>query len=88
MLIEEPPSNAGGVKLIVACALPAVATPIIGASGTVLGVTLTLADGALVPMALVAVTEHANVVPLISPVTISGEAAPVALKPPALHVAE
>ena len=35
-----PPFEAGGVKLTVACALPAVAVPIVGAPGTVAGVTL------------------------------------------------
>ena len=43
---------------MVACALPGVAAPMIGASGTVRGVTVTVAEGMLVPAALVAVTEH------------------------------
>jgi len=34
-VIAEPPLLAGGVKLTVACALPAVAAPMIGAPGTV-----------------------------------------------------
>jgi hypothetical protein len=32
--IDAPPVNAGGVKLIAACALVAVAVPIVGAPGT------------------------------------------------------
>jgi hypothetical protein len=49
--------EAGGVKLTVAFALPAVAVPMVGAPGTVLGVTLfDVADAGLAPAALVAVT--------------------------------
>lgn len=33
-VIDAPPVNAGGVKLIDACAFPAVAVPIVGAPGT------------------------------------------------------
>ena len=56
-MIELPPLEAGGVKLTVACALPAVAVPMVGTPGTVKGVTLLDdADGALLPPALVAVT--------------------------------
>ena len=52
-----PPFEAGGVKLTVACALPAVAVTFVGAPGTVAGVTwLEGPDGAPVPMAFVAVT--------------------------------
>jgi hypothetical protein len=48
---------AGGVKLTVACVLPRVAVPIVGAPGTVAGVTLfEAAEGAPVPTAFVAVT--------------------------------
>ena len=47
----------GGVKVIVACPLPAVAMPIVGAFGTVAGtIELLVADGVLVPMPFVAVT--------------------------------
>jgi hypothetical protein len=35
-----PPSSAGAVKVTVACALPAVAAALVGAPGTVRGVTL------------------------------------------------
>ena len=52
-----PPVLPGAVKVTVACALPAVAVPIVGAVGTVAGVTLfDAADGALEPMALLAFT--------------------------------
>ena len=33
-MIVEPPFEAGAVKVTVACALPAVAVPIVGAPGT------------------------------------------------------
>ena len=39
-VIGLPPSEAGAVKSTVACVFPAVAVPIVGASGTVIGVTL------------------------------------------------
>ena len=55
--IGLPPSDAGGVKLTVACALPAVAVTPVGAPGTVAGVTLLDgADAGPVPNAFVAVT--------------------------------
>lgn len=37
--MAEPPVEAGAVNVTVASPLPAVATPIVGASGTVAGVT-------------------------------------------------
>lgn len=55
--------------------------------GTVRGVTFTVPDGALVPDALVAVTEHAYVMPFASPVTVIDEFAPLAANPPTLQVA-
>jgi hypothetical protein len=51
------------------------------------GVTAALAEAGPVPTALVAVTEHECAVPLVSPVTVSGDTAPVALSAPGLHVA-
>ena len=51
------------------------------------GVTLTVPEAAPVPTALVAVTEHVYVVPFVRPVTVIGDAAPLALNPPGLHVA-
>ena len=56
-MIALPPSDVGGVKLIVAWAFPAVAETPVGAPGTVAGVTLFEGDDAgPVPIALVAVT--------------------------------
>jgi hypothetical protein len=55
-VIAAPPFEAGGVKDTVACPLPGVAVPIVGAPGTVAGVTFTLLDGAPVPAELVAFT--------------------------------
>jgi len=52
---------------------------------TAFGVTLTAADAGPMPTALVAVTEQLYAVPLVSPVTVSGEAAPEAVNAP--HVA-
>ena len=48
---------AGALKVTVACVLPPVEVPMMGAPGTVAGVTLfDAADAALVPTLLVAVT--------------------------------
>ena len=82
----KPPVDAGAVKETVTCALPATAPTPVGAPGTVAGVTLLEgADAGLVPTAFVAVTVQVTGVPLVSPVTTSGEAVPVALCAP--HVA-
>ena len=56
-VIGEPPFEAGGVKVTVACALPAVAMPIVGGPGTAAGVTLFEGpEAGPVPNAFVAVT--------------------------------
>jgi hypothetical protein len=56
-VIVVPPLDAGAVKEMVACELPAVADAAVGAPGTVVGVTAVEADEAApVPAALVAVT--------------------------------
>ena len=57
-VIGEPPLEAGAVNVTVACPLPAVAVPIVGAPGTAPGVTLTAAEAGPVPAAFVAVTEQ------------------------------
>ena len=58
------------MKEIVACTFPAVAVPMTGASGTVIGVTEFVAtDGEPVPTSLVAVTVKVYGVPFVSPVT-------------------
>ena len=52
-----PPLEAGAVKATLACALPAVATGLVGAPGTVLGITAADAvDATELPAALVATT--------------------------------
>ena len=87
-VIGEPPLEAGGVNATVACALPAVAVPIVGAPGTVAGVTLfDGAEASPVPTAFVAVTVNVYAVPLVRPVTVMGEAVPLALMPPGEEVA-
>ena len=53
-----PPSEAGAVKATLACAFPALATGLVGAPGTVLGVTpADAAEATELPAALVATTE-------------------------------
>jgi len=70
-VIADPPLDAGAVNVTVACALPAVAVPMVGAPGTVSGVTLLdAADGAPTPTALVAVTLNVYAVPLARPFTV------------------
>lgn len=55
--MAAPPLDDGAVNVTFACALPAVAVPIVGAWGTVAGVTeLEAAEAELVPLVLVAVT--------------------------------
>jgi hypothetical protein len=86
-VIAEPPLNTGGVNVIVAWPLPLVAVPIVGASGTVAGVTELLAlEADPVPTALVAVTVNVYATPFVKPVTVNGEPAPEAVKPPGLEV--
>ena len=58
-----------------------------GGTGTPVGVTLTMPEGMLVSIAaLVACTEHMYVVALVRPLTVIGEAAPLPITPPGLHV--
>ena len=81
-MIVEPPLLAGGAKLTFACALPAVAVPIVGAPGTVAGVTeFDGAEAGPGPTALVAVTVKVYAVPLTRPGTVIGDADPVAVMP-------
>jgi hypothetical protein len=74
-VIAEPPLEAGALKLIVACPLPAVAAPIVGCPGTVAAIAIEK-DCVAVPEALVAVTTPLNV-PVALGVPVS---APVAFK--------
>ena len=65
----DPPLLTGGVKVIVACPLPLVALPIVGAPGTVEGVaTDDAAELELIPETLMAATLKVYPVPLVSPV--------------------
>ena len=83
-MIAEPPVFVGAVKFTVALPLLTVAEILVGTPGAVgAGVT---ADDALeavpVPTELVAVTVKVYAVPLVSPVTVIGDEAPVAVRPP------
>ena len=87
--MTDPPLAAGAVKLMVTCALPALARPMVGAPGTVAGVTLLDdADAAPVPIALVAVTVKVYAVPLVKPFTMIGEVVPALVRPPGVLVTE
>jgi hypothetical protein len=79
--IAEPPFDAGAVKAIVACPLPAVAVPIVGASGACAGVTFALADAMELPRAFVATALQAYCVAFVSPLTVIGLVVAVALTP-------
>ena len=86
-VIGEPPSDAGGVNVTVACALPAVAVPMVGAPGTAAGVALFDAlESAPLPTVLVALTLHVYAVPLVKPVTTIGEPEPLADSVPQVAV--
>ena len=66
----------------------ALAATIVGAPGTVAGVTVfDGADAGPVPTALVAVTVKVYAAPLVRPATVMGDAAPLALMPPGEELA-
>jgi hypothetical protein len=71
-VIGDPPLALGGVKAMLALALPAVAAPILGAPGTVVGVTETALDAILLPALLLALTVQLCAEPLIRPDTVIG----------------
>ena len=76
-----------GWRLTVASPFPLTAVTLVGAFGTVAGVTeLLVADAVLVPIVFIAVTVNVYVVPFVSPVTIIGELPPVAENPPVFEV--
>ncbi len=78
-----PPFETGGVNVTDADPFPAVAVPMVGAPGTVAGVTeLDAAEAAPVPTPLVAVTVKVYAVPLVRPLTVIGLVVPVPVKPP------
>jgi len=89
-VIAEPPLLTGAVNVIEAWAFPAVAVPIVGAPGTVVGgagVTEFEAElGELVPLTFVAVTVNVYAVPLVRPVTEIGLVEPVPVKLPGFDV--
>ena len=68
-VIGAPPSSAGGVQLIVAIPLPAVAVTAVGAPGRPDGVTVTGVDAGPSPSAFVATTVTVYSVPFVSPVS-------------------
>jgi len=85
--MADPPLLAGAVKLTVALLFPAVAVPIVGAPGTVAGVTLLDAtDTAPVPTPFVAVTVKVYGVPLVNPLTVRGLLPPLPVTPPGVDV--
>lgn len=85
-VIAEPLFGAA-VKAIDAVVLPGVAVSPVAAPGTVNGVTAELAaEGGEFPAALVATTVNVYAVPFVKPVTVSGDEAPVAVRPPGLAV--
>jgi hypothetical protein len=85
--MADPPLLTGAVKLTVAPPFPAVAVPMAGAPGTVAAVTLLeAADAAPVPTLLVAVTVKVYGVPFVSPLTVRGLLAPLAVSPPGLDL--
>jgi hypothetical protein len=82
-VIADPPLLAGAENVTEACAFPFVAVPIVGALGTAEGVIeFEAALAGPSPLALVATTVKVYAVPLMSPVTRIGLAAPEA-EPPA-----
>jgi hypothetical protein len=75
------------VNVMVAWPTPAVALTEIGALGTVAGIIELLApEGVLVPVPFVAVTVNEYVVPFVSPITVMGDAPPLAVKLPTFEV--
>ena len=75
--MAEPPVELGAVKATLACALPEVTFPMVGAPGAARGITEAPAEATPVPAELVAVTVQEYVLPLVRPVTTIGLAVPV-----------
>ena len=76
-MIAAPPLFVGGVKLTVTCALPLTPLTAVGAPGAVSGDTSLEALRELAPLMLDATSIKVYAVPLVSPVTVMGEAKPV-----------
>ena len=72
-MIALPPSLAGAVNDTRSDAFRLVAVPMVGAPGTVIGISgPAAADGAPVPSADVAATVQLYVFPLVTPLTVIG----------------
>jgi hypothetical protein len=86
-VIALPPVEAGAVNEMVASPFPRTAETLVGAPGTVAGVTALDAEEAdPVPIAFVAVTVNVYETPLVRPVIVIGESLPLAVIPPGLEV--
>src|ERR1035437_7765752 len=86
-VIADPPLLAGAVNVTETWASPSVAVPIVGAPGTVEGVTEFEAElGKLLPLAFVATTVKVYAVPLVRPVTVIGLEEPVRVIVPGFEV--
>ena len=82
-----PPLDTGAVNATLAYILPPVATGLVGAPGTVLGVTaVDTIDATELPTALVATTVNVYSVPLVKLVTVSDKPVPVEVRPPGEEV--
>jgi hypothetical protein len=91
-VIGAPPALVGAVKARVTAPGPGVSATSVGAPGTVTtltGVTVTAVEAGLDPALLSAVTAQLYATPAASPVTVSGLAAPLAVRVavPAVHEA-
>jgi hypothetical protein len=81
--VMASPLVAGATKEMTAEALPGAPVGAAGATGTPAGVTAAVeAEATEVPPMVVAFTVNVYAVPLVRPVTTSGEEAPVAVAPP------
>lgn len=86
-MIVRPPSLAGAVKATSTLLLPATTPVTAGAPGTPVGVTAFESSEAVPgPASFEAVTVNVYETPLVSPVTVNGLAAPVAVKPSGIEV--
>ena len=75
--MADEPATPGAIQVTVAVALPRVAVTLVGAPGTVVGVTdAEAAEAALAPAALVALSVKVYAVPFVKPVTMQ-DVAPV-----------
>jgi hypothetical protein len=69
--MELPPLLAGGAQEIVACSSPATAVTLVGAPGSVAGVTgLVASEAGPAPRALIATTVNVYATPLLRPLTV------------------